>query len=166
MTPAKPTTAHAPKKTTAHPVAHKAVKPAVAHVAKAPVKTDRYYQGRGGRKTATASVRVHPKGSGITVNGRAFATYFPTLKMQTIITSPLILADMKDVGVTVVVSGGGLNAQAGAVRHGIARALVALDAELRKKLKRAGFMTRDPRHVERKKYGLKKARRAPQWAKR
>lgn len=127
----------------------------------------RYKQGVGGRKTATAQVRLFSKATGMIVNDKDYTKYFPTLKQQMMVTSPLKTAEMENaVGVTVKVYGGGIMAQAGAVRHGLTLALVSHDPELRKKLKREGFMTRDPRHVERKKYGLKKARRAPQWAKR
>ncbi len=129
--------------------------------------TGRYKQGIGGRKTASAQVRIFPKHSGITVNGKDFKKYFPTLRQQATVMAPLITAQMQDaVGVSAHVYGGGMMGQADAVRNGIARALVAHDPELRKAQRRDGHMTRDPRHVERKKYGLKKARRAPQWAKR
>ncbi len=134
---------------------------------KAGAALGRYKQGVGGRKTATAQVRMYPGGSGIIVNGKDYKVYFPQTRQQIMVQAPLEVSEMKDaVGVTVKVRGGGIMAQAGAVRNGLARALVTHDEELRKKLKREGFMTRDPRHVERKKYGLKKARRAPQWAKR
>lgn len=127
----------------------------------------RYKQGVGGRKTASAQVRIYPKSTGILINDKDYTAYFPSLKHQMIVTAPLVATEMKNaVGVTVKVNGGGTNAQAEAVRHGLARALVAHDPEFKKKLRREGFMTRDSRHVERKKYGLKKARRAPQWAKR
>lgn len=146
---------------TEKPVAHRAASAKSAHV------EGRFKQGRGGRKTATAQVRVYPKGTGIVVNGKEYTKYFAQPRHQLIVSSPLEIAGMKDAaGVTVLVRGGGINAQAEAVRHGIARALVAHSAELRKPLKREGFLKRDPRAVERKKYGLKKARRAPQWAKR
>ena len=147
----------------------KAVKPA-AQPAAPVVKTGflgRYKQGVGGRKTASAQVRVYPKAAGITINNKDYKQYFKQSKHQLIVAAPLEVTGMRSaVGVTVRVSGGGVNAQAEAVRHGLARALVAHDSELKKKLRREGFMTRDSRHVERKKYGLKKARRAPQWAKR
>lgn len=139
----------------------------------------RYKQGVGGRKTATAQVRLfasrptkvgeaRPEGAaGMIVNDKDYAKYFPTKKQQLMVMAPLKTAQMDGaMGVTVRVHGGGIMAQAGAVRHGLTLALVSHDPELRKKLKIEGFMTRDPRHVERKKYGLKKARRAPQWAKR
>ena len=148
----------------------KATKPAAevkAHPAKATAFEGRYKQGIGGRKTASAQVRIYPKQSGITVNGKDYKQYFPMARQQATVMAPLMTAQMQDaVGVSAQVAGGGMMAQADAVRNGIARALVAHDPELRKAQRRDGHMTRDPRHVERKKYGLKKARRAPQWAKR
>jgi small subunit ribosomal protein S9 len=143
-------------------------KPAVKKAAaKVGAFSGRYKQGVGGRKTATAQVRLYPQQSGIVINGKDLAVYFPRKSQQMMVYSALEATEMKDImGVSVHVSGGGMMAQAGAVRHGISRALVAHNEELRKKLKREGFMTRDARVVERKKYGLKKARRAPQWAKR
>jgi len=127
----------------------------------------RFKQAMGGRKTASASVRIFSKSNGIVVNGKDYTEYFVQPRHQLVVTSPLEITDMQDVvGFTVVVQGSGTNAQAEAVRHGIATALVAHDPELRKALKREGFLTRDSRVVERKKYGLKKARKSPQWAKR
>ncbi len=138
-----------------------------AHPAKAAHFEGRYKQGVGGRKTATAQVRIFMKSSGIMVNGKEFTKYFPMPRLQAVITGPLKTVEMADaVGVSAHVRGGGIMAQADAIRNGIARALVSHDETLRKALRRDGHMTRDPRHVERKKYGLKKARRAPQWAKR
>lgn len=150
---------------------HTVAKPKAAtkHVspAAAPAKSDRYYQGIGGRKTATATVRIFPKQSHLTVNGKEYTKYFTQPRHQLDVVAPLEAAQMKGaVGVTAFVSGGGMNAQAEAVRHGLSRALVVLNADLKKTLRLHGFMTRDARHVERKKYGLRKARRAPQWAKR
>lgn len=127
----------------------------------------RYKQGVGGRKTATAQVRVYPNATGVMVNGKELKKYFPMLRQQQTVLAPLLTAQMENaVGVSVIVSGGGLMAQADAIRNGIARALVAHNVELKQALRRDGHMTRDPRAVERKKYGLKKARRSPQWAKR
>ncbi len=138
-----------------------------ASSAKAATFTGRYKQGLGGRKTASAQVRLYPKNTGIVVNGKDYTKYFAQLRHQMTVVSPLEIAQMKDAfGVSVIVRGGGISAQADAVRHGIARAILAHDETQRKPLKREGFLTRDPRAVERKKYGLKKARRAPQWAKR
>ncbi len=137
------------------------------HVTKNGAFEGRYKQGVGGRKTATASVRIFPKSSGVTVNGKDIAKYFPMPRLQAVIMGPLKTVEMTDAfGVSAHVRGGGVMAQADAIRNGIARALVSHDETLRKALRRDGHMTRDPRHVERKKYGLKKARRAPQWAKR
>lgn len=137
------------------------------HAAKAGAFSGRYKQGVGGRKTATAQVRLYPKHSGITVNGKDYTKYFPQLRHQMAVMSPLTVTEMQSVvGVSAHVRGGGINAQAEAVRHGIARALIAHEPNFRKAVKREGFLTRDPRAVERKKYGLKKARRSPQWAKR
>ncbi len=132
-----------------------------------PRKVQRYFQGFGGRKTAAAQVRIFPKQEGIKINDRELKTYFRSEKDQYAVLSPLELVGLKNAfGVTVKVHGSGIHSQADAVRHGLAKALVHYDPSLKKKLKVAGLITRDPRAVERKKYGLKKARRAPQWAKR
>lgn len=124
-------------------------------------------EGIGRRKTAVARVRLM-KGKGeIIINERGLKEYFPAERARETAMAPLEklkLADKFDVAVRV--SGSGYMAQSGAVRHGLARALALSDQELKKKLRHFGFLTRDPRMVERKKYGLKKARRAPQWAKR
>ncbi|MBI4134902.1 MAG: 30S ribosomal protein S9 [Candidatus Sungbacteria bacterium] len=131
-------------------------------------KTDRYFEAVGRRKTAIARVRLFTKGDmGVLVNDRPFETYFPTMELQKIVEDPL--KRMKSEGrfrVSIRVKGGGVHAQAEAVRMGIARALTIFNPEFRKRLKKAGFLTRDSRMVERKKFGLKKARRAPQWQKR
>ena len=126
----------------------------------------RYIETVGRRKTASARVRLTPaKSTSITVNERNMTDYFPLNIMHDTISAPF-----KTVGgmytVTVKVKGGGLKAQAEAVRHGISRALVEMDAALRKDLKVKGFLKRDPRAKERKKFGLVAARRAPQWSKR
>ncbi|MCL4351238.1 MAG: 30S ribosomal protein S9 [Firmicutes bacterium] len=125
------------------------------------------FWGTGRRKNAVARVRLVP-GSGRTViNGRAFEDYFPVATMRTIIESPLKTAAVDGrFDVLVKVEGGGLSGQAGAVRHGIARALLAVDPNFRQPLKRLGFLKRDSRMKERRKYGLKKARKAPQFSKR
>jgi small subunit ribosomal protein S9 len=126
-----------------------------------------YIEAVGRRKTAVARVRITEGGSGITVNNRALAEYFPTESLQNIVLDALVVTNQKGkFGVSAKVVGGGVNAQAEAIRHALARALVKQDEELRKDLKPVGFMKRDPRSVERKKFGLKKARRAPQWSKR
>lgn len=122
----------------------------------------------GKRKRATARVRLYPSRTGkIEVNGKDFKEYFSTSEMAGAVTSPLKKSEQdKNFDVTIMVSGGGLQSQAEAARHGIARALVANDAEVRPVLKHAGFLTRDARVKERKKPGLHGARRTPQWSKR
>lgn len=127
-----------------------------------------YYQGTGRRKSATARVRLFPGGTGsITVNGRNLDEYFHRQRDAITVTSPLSLTSTEgkfDVSVQVI--GGGTTGQAGAVCHGIARALVEADPDLRPSLRQAGFLSRDPRAKERKKPGLKRARKAPQYTKR
>ncbi|MFA5012984.1 MAG: 30S ribosomal protein S9 [Candidatus Paceibacterota bacterium] len=122
----------------------------------------------GRRKTAVARVRLYTKGDKkIFVNGKPIEDYFKMSNHQKIVNSSL--DKMKSEGrfrITVVVRGGGINSQAEAVRHGITRALVIFNPEYRKRLRKAGYLTRDPRMKERKKFGLKRARRAPQWSKR
>jgi small subunit ribosomal protein S9 len=127
----------------------------------------RYFYANGKRKTSVARVRLYENGKGeIVVNNRPVDDYFFG-EMIGSIKAPLKMANaLKLFDVTALVEGGGVHAQADAVRHGIAKALLEYDPELRKELKRAGFLTRDSRTKERKKYGLKRARRAPQWAKR
>lgn len=129
---------------------------------------EKYFYGRGGRKTATARVRLFLKGKGeITVNNMPMNEYFPTQDMQNAVLKPLIMTGHdKNTNLLVRVVGSGKIAQSCAVRHGIARALLVLNPELRPVLKAEGLLTRDPRVKERKKPGLKRARRAPQWAKR
>ena len=125
------------------------------------------YRGTGKRKTSVARVILRP-GSGATwVNGKSLAEYFPRMVHQMLATSPLKTAGLDgQYDLRVRVHGGGPSGQAGAVRHGIARALVEVNPERRVPLKRAGFLTRDARKVERKKAGLHKARKAPQFSKR
>jgi small subunit ribosomal protein S9 len=126
--------------------------------------TERYVEGIGRRKTASARVRITPsKKVGVTVNDKAFEVYFPTKELQRMAMESL---GERVFGVSVHVQGGGISSQAEAVRLGIARALLKHDPALRLDLKQKGFLTRDPRAVERKKFGLKKARRAPQFSKR
>lgn len=130
-------------------------------------KPVQFVQAKGGRKTAYAVARVFAKNGGLTVNGKDYKEYFKSIRNQTVALSPLVLVKLTEkMGASVMVSGGGINAQADAVKNSIARALVLSDASLRLVLKGAGHLTRDARMVERKKYGLRKARRAPQWAKR
>ncbi|HAA90099.1 MAG: 30S ribosomal protein S9 [Thermoanaerobacterales bacterium 50_218] len=126
----------------------------------------RYY-GTGRRKTAVARVWIVPGDGEIIVNKKPADQYFPTRTLQTIIRQPLELTQNTGrFNVIANVRGGGLSGQAGAVRLGLARALVKADPDLRPTLKKAGFLTRDPRMKERRKYGLKKARKAPQYSKR
>ena len=125
------------------------------------------YYGTGRRKTSTARVFLRPGTGAISVNQRAFEAFFPTEALRTQIRQPLLLTEMADkFDILATVRGGGVSGQAGAVRHGIARALLELDPESRPLLKKAGFLTRDDREKESKKYGLKKARKAPQYSKR
>jgi small subunit ribosomal protein S9 len=124
-------------------------------------------QTTGRRKEAVARVRLRPGTGTITVNKRPFAEYFPSRTHQMIVTEPLRLAGVEEsYDVDCSIDGGGTTGQAGALRLGIARSLVEVDPELRVSLKRAGFLTRDAREKESKKYGLKKARKAPQYSKR
>ena len=130
-------------------------------------KADVKYYGTGRRKSSVARVYLSAGKGEITINGRSIDDYFGTEILKTIVRQPLVVTDTEgkfDVNVTV--KGGGTTGQAGAVRHGISRALLEADADYRPALKKEGFLTRDPRMKERKKYGLKKARRAPQFSKR
>ena len=128
----------------------------------------KYFYGTGRRKSSVARVRVYENGTGaITVNGRSIDEYFGLETLKLIVRQPLVTTELVDkVDVVVTVAGGGVSGQAGAIRHGIARALLTVNPEYRAALKAAGFLTRDPRMKERKKYGLKAARRAPQFSKR
>ncbi len=130
-------------------------------------KSGKYFSACGKRKTSVARVRLYENGKGdITVNGKPAKDFFYGTLIGGI-KAPLKLANaLKLFDVTALVIGGGVSSQADAVRHGISRALLEYDPELRQSLKKAGFLTRDSRIKERKKYGLKRARRAPQWAKR
>jgi small subunit ribosomal protein S9 len=124
-------------------------------------------QTTGRRKEAVARVRLRAGSGVITINGRPFENYFPSLTHQVVATEALRLTQTADVyDVQANLDGGGISGQAGALRLGIARALVSLDDELRPALKKAGLLTRDAREKERRKYGLKKARKAPQYSKR
>lgn len=133
-------------------------------------RKERYFEAVGRRKTAVARVRIYPHGRGdkndVSVNDRAFEKYFPTKKEQLTAIAPFDKLTMPGIGTTVKVKGGGKSAQAEAVRLGISRALVLFDPSLRPRLKAFGYLTRDPREVERKKPGLRKARRPQQWRKR
>lgn len=128
---------------------------------------DRYYEGVGRRKTAVAIVRLFTKKKEIIVNDRDYKIYFPLVRQQKTLESPF--EKMKcpgKFGATIKTSGGGIQAQAEAIRLGISRAMVEFNLDFKKRLRRAGFLTRDSRMVERKKYGFKKARKSPQWSKR
>jgi len=125
------------------------------------------YFGTGRRKKSVARVRLMPGEGNITINGRDIDEYFGLETLKLIVRQPLVLTEtLGKFDVIANVHGGGFTGQAGAIRHGIARALIKADEELRPALKKAGFLTRDPRMKERKKYGLKAARRAPQFSKR
>jgi len=124
-------------------------------------------QTTGRRKQAVARVRLRPGTGTITINGRALADYFPSGTHQMVLSEPLRLVGVEETyDVDATIHGGGVTGQAGALRLGIARSLVEVDPELRTTLKKAGFLTRDAREKESKKYGLKKARKAPQYSKR
>lgn len=126
-----------------------------------------YYYGTGRRKKSVARVRLVPGEGKILINDRTLDDYFGLDTLKVIVKQPLTLTDtLAKFDVICKVIGGGFTGQAGAIRHGISRALLKADEELRPALKKAGFLTRDPRMKERKKYGLKKARRAPQFSKR
>ena len=126
-----------------------------------------YFYGTGRRKKSVARVRLYPGTGNITINGRTIDDYFGLETLKLIVNQPFgVTGTNGKFDIVANVNGGGISGQAGAIRHGVARALVAADANFRPALKAAGFMTRDPRMKERKKYGLKAARRAPQFSKR
>ena len=130
-------------------------------------ETKPYFYGTGRRKDSVARVRVYTGTGKITINGRDIDDYFGLETLKLLVNAPLVLTETQgkfDIVVNVV--GGGCSGQAGAIRHGLSRALLQYNPELRPALKKAGFLTRDPRMKERKKYGLKAARRAPQFSKR
>ena len=131
-------------------------------------KQVKYLEGVGRRKTAVARIRLIPQGEKtFLVNGKPIDTYFPAIELQQTAKAALERMSCLDkFGISVKVRGGGITAQAEAIRHGIARSLVLFNPDFRKRLNKAGFLTRDPRMRERKKFGLKRARRAPQWSKR
>ena len=125
------------------------------------------FYGTGRRKKSIARVRLVPGTGAVIINGRTIDEYFGLETLKVIVRQPLVATDnLGKFDVICKVQGGGFTGQAGAIRHGIARALLTVDAENRPALKEAGFLTRDPRMKERKKYGLKAARRAPQFSKR
>ncbi len=126
-----------------------------------------YFYGTGRRKNSVSRVRLYQGSGKITINGRDIDEYFGLETLKLIVRQPLELTGtVENYDVICTVTGGGVTGQAGAIRHGISRALIEANAELRPQLKAAGFLTRDPRMKERKKYGLKAARRAPQFSKR
>ena len=130
-------------------------------------ETNPYFYGTGRRKKSVARVRVYAGTGKITINDRDIDDYFGLETLKLIVRQPLALTGTADkFDIVCKVAGGGVTGQAGAIRHGIARALCQADADFRPVLKKAGFLTRDPRMKERKKYGLKAARRAPQFSKR
>ncbi|MQA15619.1 MAG: 30S ribosomal protein S9 [Pseudonocardiaceae bacterium] len=149
---------------TAEPVVGESVAPTAPT---APVVRDRPVQAVGRRKEAVVRVRLLPGTGAFTLNGKTLEQYFPNKVHQQLIRDPLVTAERAEsYDVVGLLSGGGTSGQAGALRLAIARALVELDADDRPTLKKAGFLTRDAREKERKKYGLKKARKAPQYSKR
>ena len=126
-----------------------------------------FFYGTGRRKSSVARVRMYPGSGVITINGRDIDDYFGLETLKLVVRQPLALTDnLGKYDLVITVAGGGVSGQAGAIRHGVARALLQVSDELRPALKKAGFLTRDPRMKERKKYGLKAARRAPQFSKR
>jgi small subunit ribosomal protein S9 len=131
-------------------------------------KEPSFFEAIGRRKTSTARVRLFTQGNKtILINDKDYKDYFPTLELQEIVDSAFDKMKALDkFKVTVKVKGGGIHSQAEAVRHGIARALVGVNPDFRKRLRRVGYLTRDSRMRERKKFGLKRARRGPQWSKR
>jgi len=131
------------------------------------IEGQHYYYGTGRRKKAVARVRLYPGTGTIVINGRPFEEVFNRLVYQTIVRQPLVLTETLDkFNVQVKINGGGNTGWASAIAHGISRALVVADEQYKLTLRRAGLLTRDPRVKERKKYGLKRARKAPQYTKR
>ena len=132
-----------------------------------PAANEHYYYGTGRRKCSVARVRLTPGDGVLVINGHSPSEYFGRRDLETVVTQPLRITETSGrFTASIKVQGGGIAGQAGAVCHGIARALVVADEELRGVLKKAGLLTRDPREKERKKYGLKRARKAPQYTKR
>lgn len=128
---------------------------------------ERYIEATGRRKTSVARVRLYTKGSGIIVNDKEYRTYFPTPALQKIVEAALDTMKLEGkLKISAHITGGGIHSQAEALRHGISRALTEFNGDFRKRLKKLGYLTRDSRMKERRKFGLKKARRAPQWSKR
>lgn len=130
------------------------------------VKKQKYFEAVGRRKTAVARVRIYDKKGEFLINDKPLKDYFKTSRQRADAIAPVSELKLDNASFTANVMGGGLTAQSQAIRHGLSRALVRLNPTSKKLLREEGFLTRDSRMVERKKYGLKKARRAPQWAKR
>lgn len=137
-------------------------------MAETKAKNDKYVEAVGRRKTAIARVRLTPASKmSYSINEKELETYFPTAELRFIATDALAKSKVEGkFKISAKITGGGIHSQAEALRHGIARALVETDIELRKKIKKAGYLKRDSRAKERRKFGLKKARKAPQWSKR
>lgn len=154
------------RETAAKKVEKKAAKPADSVVVRE--EKEKYFEAVGRRKTSIARVRLFTQSKkGVVVNNKPYTDYFPVKNLQKTVVSPMEKLNCLDkFGLSIKVKGGGITGQAEACRHGIARAFVALNPYFKKRLKKAGFLTRDPRMRERKKPGLKRARRAPQWSKR
>ena len=141
----------------------------MAKIHAAPIKKERYFEAVGRRKTAVARVRVsqhHGKGDMVMVNEKNLQGYFPLAKHQQVVLAPFSTLSLKEYAVSAKVEGGGVNSQAEAVRLGISRALILINQIWRSKLKALGYLKRDPRMVESKKFGSRKARRPQQWRKR
>jgi small subunit ribosomal protein S9 len=165
---AKPVKRVAPPKPVAKPVEKgPVIKEEMAEVI-FDAKSNRYWEGVGSRKTSVARVRLYTQGDKVfLINNKPLNIYFADKELQGIADSALQKMKCADkFKVSIVVNGGGLHSQAEAIRHGISRALTLFNADFRKRLKKAGYLMRDPRMRERKKFGLKRARRAPQWGKR
>lgn len=146
----------------------KVVKKRVKEKSEAPKKVNKYYSAIGRRKTAVARIRLFTQGKKeFLVNDKPYKDYFPTLELQKIASASLeTMKCLERFYISAKVKGGGVHSQAEAIRHGIARALILFNSNFHKRLKKVGYLTRDPRMRERKKFGLKRARRAPQWQKR
>ena len=159
----------APKKIATKSVKKQVVKkPEIKKVEERVVPVGRYIEALGRRKTSIARVRIFQNTPfSILINEKPYDSYFPTFELKNIIDSPLAKTNLpKKFSISAKVNGGGIHSQAEAVRHGISRALEKIEPGLRKVLKPFGYLKRDPRMKERRKFGLKKARKAPQWAKR
>lgn len=163
----------------AKPAAHAPAPNLASEQIKEAKKKQKYFEGLGRRKTSIAQVRLFSSGEktpreselskeqAFLINEKSLEQYFPTFELREIALSPFKLMDcISQFNVSVKVKGGGLHSQSEAIRHGIAKSLVIFNPDFKKRLKKAGFLTRDPRMRERKKFGLKRARRAPQWQKR